>query len=124
MMMQFRSRAARALALAVALLLSLPASPAELKSRFDIPAEDLGKALRDFAVQANCNLSYDPASIKHLQAPAIKGDFTVPAALSLILRCTHLRAVQINENTVQVLDSSSSTTDLNHPEPAVVTHLA
>jgi iron complex outermembrane receptor protein len=130
-MMKFRvSSGCAAFAFAVALLLSLPAAAAgdtgthAEKSRFDIPAEDLGKALRDFAVQANCNLSYDPASVKHLQAPAIKGDFTVPAALSLILRGTHLRAVQINENTIQVLDSSSSTTDLNHPEPAVVTHLA
>jgi hypothetical protein len=30
------------------------------KSRFDLPAEPLGKALRDFAVQAKCNISYEP----------------------------------------------------------------
>jgi iron complex outermembrane receptor protein len=113
-----------AIAFAVALLFSLPAAPADSKSRFDIPAEDLGKALRDFAIQANCNLSYDPASVKHLQAPAIKGDYSVPDALSLILRGTHLKAVNINENTIQVLDSASSTTDLNSTRPTAVTHLA
>jgi hypothetical protein len=36
---------------------------AEDKSRFDLPAEPLGKALRDFAVQANCNISYEPALV-------------------------------------------------------------
>jgi iron complex outermembrane receptor protein len=100
-----------AFAFALALLLALPAAAADSKSRFDIPAEDLGKALRDFAIQANRNLSYDPASVKHLQAPAIKGDFTVPDALSIILRGTHLRAVNINENTIQVLDISAITDD-------------
>ena len=97
---------------------------ADTKARFDIPAEDLGKALRDFAVQANCNLSYEPTSVQHLKAPAIKGEFTVSDALSLILRGTHLRAVNINENTIQVLDSASSTTDSNSPQPAAVTRLA
>jgi iron complex outermembrane recepter protein len=110
MMMEYRSpRGCAVLTFACALLLALPAAATDSKSRFDIPAEDLGKALRDFAIQANRNLSYDPASVKHLQAPAIKGDFTVPDALSLILRGTHLRAVNINENTIQVLDAASTT---------------
>jgi iron complex outermembrane recepter protein len=136
--MQYRSRLAYAAAFS--LFLALLSSPppalaattaasgtgprADSKSRFDIPAEDLGKALRDFAIQANCNLSYDPASVQHLKAPAIKGDFTAPDALALILRGTHLRAVNINENTIQVLDSTLSTTDANAPRPAAVVRLA
>ena len=112
-----------AFAFAFALLLSLSATATESKARFDIPAEELGKALRDFAIQANCNLSYDPASVKHLQAPAIKGDYSVPDALSIILRGTHLRAVNINENTIQVLDSASSTTQFDASRPTAV-HLA
>lgn len=97
---------------------------ADAKARFDIPAEDLGQALRDFAIQANCNLSYDPASVQHLKAPAIKGEFTVPDALSLILRGTHLRAVNINENTIQVLDGTASSTDSSSAPPAAVMRLA
>lgn len=132
--MQFRLPRAYAAALAFtfALLLSPLAEPAATsgtgvraeKSRFDIPAEDLGKALRDFAIQANCNLSYDPASVEHLKAPAIKGDFTVPDALSLILRGTHLRAVNINENTIQVLDSAASTSGSNSALTGAVVRLA
>jgi iron complex outermembrane recepter protein len=130
MTMKYRvpnGRIAVAIVFCLALLLPLatPAAAASAaKSRFDIPAEDLAKALRDFAVQANCNLSYDPASVKHLQAPAIKGDYTVPDALSLILRGTHLHAVNINENTIQVLDSASSTTSTNSSPHAAETHLA
>jgi len=135
MIMEFRLACAYALAfLTFAILVSPPAAATATngtdagasaeKSRFDIPAEELGKALRDFAIQANYNLSYDPASVQHLRAPAIKGDFTVPDALSLILRGTHLRAVNINENTIQVLDSASITTDLDSARPAAVMRLA
>jgi len=128
-MMKFRSlRGCALFAFSFALLASPLCAPAAAsgteKSRFDIPAEEMGKALRDFAIQANCNLSYDPASVRHLQAPAIKGEYTVPDALSLILRGTHLRAVNINENTIQVLDSASSTTDLNSARSAAVMRLA
>lgn len=117
------------ISLALLLPLAAPAAAdtnarADTKARFDIPAEDLGKALRDFAIQANCNLSYDPTSVQHLKAPAIKGEFTVPDALSLILRGTHLRAVNINENTIQVLDSTLSTAEPNSARPAAVMRLA
>jgi len=131
MQIRFARGCAVAFTFSLALLLPLAApaaadsnARADTKARFDIPAEDLGKALRDFAIQANCNLSYDPTSVQHLKAPALKGEFTVPDALSLILRGTHLHAVNINENTIQVLDSSSSTTDLNAARPAAVMRLA
>jgi iron complex outermembrane receptor protein len=131
--MQFRLPRVYAAALTLfALFLSPLAQPAATtganarteKSRFDIPAEDLGKALRDFAIQAKCNLSYDPASVAHLKAPAVKGDFTEPDALSLILRGTHLRAVNINENTIQVLDRAASKSGSNSALTGAVVRLA
>jgi iron complex outermembrane receptor protein len=76
----------------------------EIKSHFDLPAEPLDKALRDFAVQANCNISYEPPIVAGLQAPAIRGEFTVGRGLSLLLKNTKLRAVHVNENTIQVLE--------------------
>jgi iron complex outermembrane receptor protein len=123
---------AAALTLTFTLLVSPLAQPAAStgsaahaeKAHFDIPAEDLGKALRDFAIQANCNVSYDPASVDHLKAPGLKGEFTVPDALSLILRGTHLRAVNINENTIQVLDGASTTSGSTSVLTSAVMHLA
>lgn len=131
MQIRFARGCAVAFTFSLALLLPLAAPAAadtnvraDAKARFDIPAEDLGKALRDFAIQANYNLSYDPTSVQHLKAPAVKGEFTVPDALSLILRGTHLRAVNINENTIQVLDSTLSTAEQKSARPAAVMRLA
>jgi outer membrane receptor protein involved in Fe transport len=82
---------------------------AEIKSHFDLPAEPLDKALRDFAIQANCNISYEPSLVAGLQAPAIKGEFTPASVLTILLTGTRLRAVNVNEDTVQVLEKSAST---------------
>jgi iron complex outermembrane receptor protein len=86
-----------------------PPARNEVKSHFDLPAESLDKALRDFAAQANCNISYEPAIVAGLQAPAIKGDFTVARVLALLVKGTRLRAVNVNENTIQILEMSQST---------------
>jgi iron complex outermembrane receptor protein len=129
--MDHRTRAAATLAAiltAFALTVSLAGPSAraasEIKSRFDIPAEELGKALRDFALQANCNVSYDPAAVQHLQAPAVKGNYTPPDALSLILHGTHLRAVNVNDNTIQVLDAATQSTDASSRNTSSVIRLS
>jgi outer membrane receptor protein involved in Fe transport len=85
-----------------------PVSPirSEIKSRFDLPAESLDKALRDLAVQANYNISYEPSAVAGLQAPPISGEFTVSRALSLLLKGTTLRAVSVNDNTIQILEKT------------------
>jgi iron complex outermembrane receptor protein len=80
----------------------------DIKSHFDLRAEPLDKALRDLAVQAKCNISYDPSIVAGLQAPAISGEFTVGRALSLLLKGTKLRAVNINENTIQITEMPQS----------------
>lgn len=89
---------------------SMAASSAgpEIKSRFDLPAEPLDKALRDLAVQANCNISYEPSIVAGLAAPAVKGEFTVDDALSLLLKGTNLRVVNVNADTIQILGGPAS----------------
>jgi iron complex outermembrane recepter protein len=81
----------------------------EIKSHFDLPAGPLDKALREFAAQANCNISYEPSIVAGLQAPAIIGEYTIGHALSLLLKGTKLRAVNVNENTIQILEAPQST---------------
>jgi iron complex outermembrane recepter protein len=97
---------------------SMAASPASsaIKSHFDLPAEPLDKALRDLAVQANCNISYEPSIVAGLSAPAIKGEFTVDGALSLLLKGTSLRAVSINADTIQILAEPQSASRDSGPE--------
>jgi iron complex outermembrane recepter protein len=86
-----------------------PAAGSDVSSHFDLPAEPLDKALRDFALQAKCNISYEPTIVAGLQAPAISGDFTVGHVLSLLLKGTKLKAVNVNDNTIQILEGRRST---------------
>jgi iron complex outermembrane recepter protein len=77
---------------------------ADNTSRFDLPAEPMDKALRDFAVQAKCNISYKPGLVAGLGAPAIKGDYTPADVLNMMLKGTRLHAVKLSEDTVEVLE--------------------
>jgi iron complex outermembrane receptor protein len=83
-----------------------------VKVHFDLPAEPMDKALRDFAVQADRNISYEPSIVAGLQAPAIKGEFTVGDALTLFLKGTKLRAVDVNTKTIRILEKTSPGTSL------------
>jgi iron complex outermembrane receptor protein len=97
---------------------SLAASPSgtAIKSHFDVPAEPLDKALRDLAVQANCNISYEPSIVAGLSAPAVKGEFTVDGALLLLLKGTTLRAVNVNADTIQILAAQQPAARDSAPE--------
>jgi iron complex outermembrane recepter protein len=90
----------------------MASSPAasSIKSHFDLPAEPLDKALRDIAVQANRNISYEPSIVAGLSAPAVNGDFTVEDALSLLLKGTSLQVINVNADTIQILEKPHSTT--------------
>jgi iron complex outermembrane receptor protein len=118
--MQHRSRIAtytrvftiwKTLAILVALIAFCAghANAADAKSRFDIPAEDLGKALSDLGIQANINISYDAEAVRHLQSPPLKGEFTVTDAISRILSGTHLRPVNINDTTIRIASDDTAT---------------
>jgi len=70
----------------------------EIKSHFRFARRIIGQALRDLAVQANCNISYEPVDGRPgFKAPPISGEFTVGRVLSLLLKGTKLRAIDINE---------------------------
>ncbi|HEX3846587.1 MAG TPA: TonB-dependent receptor, partial [Steroidobacteraceae bacterium] len=83
------------------------------KTRFDIAAEPLGDALRDLAKQANINISYEPSAVAGLTAPAVKGIISVDRALALMLGGTGLRAVSIDESTIQIVAAN----DVGHAAP-------
>ena len=81
----------------------------DLKSSFDLPAEYMDRALRDFALQANCNISFEPSLVAGLQAPAVKGEYSRGEALSILLTGTALKAVTVNNNTIQVVERGAQT---------------
>lgn len=81
---------------------------ADIKSHFDLPAEPLDKALRDFAIQANCNISYEPSIVAGLRAPAVKGEYLPKDVLSMILAGTKLQALNVDDDTVLVVERTIS----------------
>lgn len=100
---------------------------ADVKAHFDLPSEPMDRALRDFAVQANCNISFEPSLVAGLEAPAVKGEYPRDAALSMLLAGTSLRAVAVNDNTIQVVkdhggaDFDKKTAEKRELEEIVVT---
>ncbi len=86
-------------------LLSLAALAADVntKSRFDLSAQPLAKALNAFAVQAGINIYFDPPAVAGLESPPLKAELTAGDALARLLAGTRLRAVYVNENTVRVV---------------------
>jgi iron complex outermembrane receptor protein len=99
---------------------SISRASTDLKSSFDLPAEALDKALRDFAIQAHCNISYEPSAVAGLQAPAIKGEFTPASALSMMLAGTRLQAVSVNEDTIRVEEKPASKSQ--NTTPTAINH--
>lgn len=82
---------------------------ADSAARFDLPAESLDKALRDFAIQTHCQISYEPESVAGLNAPEIRGEFTPSAVLKLLLKGTKLRAVNVDGDMIQVVSKAEAT---------------
>lgn len=82
---------------------------AEIKSSFDIPAETLAKALRDFAIQAHCNISYEPSMMTtERRTPAIKGEYTRSDVLSILLKGGSLTAMNVDSDTIQIVERATA----------------
>ncbi len=65
---------------------------------FDIPAQDLDRALKDFASQSQVDLVYSPDLVSGLVSQPVTGRHTVRAALKLVLRGTGLNYREVSTN--------------------------
>jgi len=77
---------------AVALVGSAAWAQAPARAQFDIPAQDLGAALRSLGVQAGREVLFDPALVDGLRAPALRGDMAVSSAVERLLVGQGLRS--------------------------------
>ena len=77
---------------AVALVGSAAWAQAPARAQFDIPAQDLGAALRSLGVQAGREVLFDPAVVDGLRAPAVRGDMAVSSAVQRLLVGQGLRS--------------------------------
>lgn len=88
------SLSCKALAAALTLMLSLPATGhADERLKFDIGVQPLVQALKAFAEQANMQLLYKHEVVEHASANAVVGSFDRRSALEQLLRGTGLEIV-------------------------------
>src|SRR5258708_11620380 len=83
----------RLTALAVVAAVALIAPPAqadEVKTTFNIPAEDLSTALREFARQSSREILFSSEVAQGKKTKGVKGDLTADAALTKLLAGTGL----------------------------------
>src|SRR6202166_1463747 len=91
----------RALAAAV-LILATPGKASADPARFDIVAQPLPTALKNFAAQAKMQLLYRYDIVSHKTASPVAGQLERHAALDLLLRGTGLEAVYSNDSTATI----------------------
>lgn len=79
------------------------------RSEIEIPAQDLGESLKALGVATHSNIIVDAAALGDLRAPALKGKFTVPEALSRLLQGSDLVFTRIGN--AWIVRSASSAKD-------------
>lgn len=82
-------------ALAASLVAAVPvtaAQAAEPQYRFDIPAQELGTSLRALAQASNQQITFNAADVHGKRAPALRGSYSTPAALDILLRGSGMQA--------------------------------
>src|SRR6202162_1840780 len=92
----------QALACASGLLLATPGSASADPARFDITAQPLPNALKNFAAQAKMQLLYRYDVVSHATATPVTGQLEKHAALQRLLQGTGLEAVYSDKNTATI----------------------
>src|SRR5271166_2207959 len=91
-----------ALVCAPGLMLAIPGTASADPARFDIAAQPLPNALKNFAAQAKMQLLYRYDVVSHATATPVTGQLEKHAALERMLQGTGLVAVYSNENTATI----------------------
>jgi TonB-dependent receptor len=98
----------QALACASGLVLATPGTANADPARFDIAAQPLPNALKNFATQAKMQLLYRFDVVSHATASQVSGQLEKHAALEQMLRGTGLEAVYSSENTATIRPISAA----------------
>ena len=87
-------------ALALALLLGLPASAHAETRAFNIPAQDAASAIVAFALQADVQITAPVSRLQGVRTPAVRGAMDVRVALARLLQGTHLAVARDDGRTI------------------------
>lgn len=122
-----------ALALAGTSSILLPTRQAQAQApealTFSLPAQDLSLSLRSIARQAKVDIIFAPDDVAGRRAPALVGNYTLEAAVTVLLAGTPLRAEMLPSGAISVnraaqssaLSGSRHQVDPIAPEEIIVT---
>jgi iron complex outermembrane recepter protein len=92
-----------------ALGVSAPAlAMADPKYRLDIPAQDLGSALKALGAAANLQVLFAQDLVAGRRSPEVKGEYTANAAVAILLKGSGLQADRTRSGVVLIRSVSSS----------------
>ena len=117
------SRYAGSAALVAMLLVAPPVAEGQTSDvrSYDMPAQDLGSALRQVGALSGHSVVVATDLVAGLQAPALKGRYTVDDAVAALLRGTRLRAVAVNGALVIERDPGGDSAAADVPGEILVT---
>ena len=98
----------QALACASGLVLATPGRASADPAQFDITAQPLPSALKNFATQAKMQLLYRYDAVSHATANPVVGELEKHTALEKLLEGTGLEAVYTNPNTATIRPISAA----------------
>jgi outer membrane receptor protein involved in Fe transport len=123
--MSFRPHLLSGLATVAIVVSALPAPAYAQSVSFDIPAQDLGGALRAFAQASGVQVIFDGDALRGKRSQALKGSYSVDAALTALLRGSGLSAERNAEGvfvvTRAMADNSAAADSSYRGEEIVVT---
>ena len=117
------SRYAGSASLVAMLLVAPPVAEGQTSDvrSYDMPAQDLGSALRQVGALSGHSVVVATDLVAGLQAPALKGRYTVDDAVAALLRGTRLRAVAVNGALVIERDPGGDSAAADVPGEILVT---
>ncbi|MDB5575404.1 MAG: hypothetical protein JWR80_580 [Bradyrhizobium sp.] len=101
---------------------AVPAYAQEQSYSFDIPAQDLGSALKAFARASHQQVTFDTKAVRGKRAPELRGTYSAPAALGVLLAGSGLTAERGRSGLfiirASATASSSSSSSVGDARPA------
>src|ERR1700728_1110416 len=76
---------------------------ASTKLRLDIPAQDLGSALKELSADANEQVLFSQAVVAGRRSNKLRGDYTTDTALAILLDGTDLRVERTQSGVLLIL---------------------
>ena len=84
---------------------------AQILVQFDLPAQSLARSLKAIGTATNTDVGFNSNQVAGLIAPSLKADLTVDDALMRVLAGTGLRPQHLDDHTIVIAATASSTSD-------------